>query len=191
MGVYIFWLQAQINTWNKGICPLPRKKLQFIDFIQGLFKKVLVFFVLFFRQHWKKLPREECSRGLYDHTVKVWRLYVCFSSCFSLVKVELSVAGATKFGMCVVVRFLHVEGQPAIGILSNWSLKIKNGMRPPFWVRIGLNCIFSLWDTSEVDFKGKKTEKWLGIPSNWLLKIQNGMRPPLWVWIVLNCIFSL
>ncbi len=48
----------------------------------------------------------------------------------SLVKVELPVAGAAKFEMCVVIRFLHAEGQPVIGILSNWSLKIKNEMPP-------------------------------------------------------------
>ncbi len=44
-------------------------------------------------------------------TLKIWRLYVCFSSCFSLVKVELPVVGAAKFEMCVVIRFLHVVGQ--------------------------------------------------------------------------------
>ncbi len=38
---------------------------------------------------------------------------------FCLVKVELSVAGAAKFEMCVVLHFLHAEGKPAIGILSN------------------------------------------------------------------------
>ncbi len=29
---------------------------------------------------------------------------------------------------------------------------------PSLWVWIGLNCIFILWDTSDVDFKRKKTE---------------------------------
>ncbi len=62
-------------------------------------------FCLFFRQHWSKLPQGECSGGLYNYTVKIWRLYICFSSCFSLVKVELPVAGATKFETCVVIRF--------------------------------------------------------------------------------------
>ncbi len=62
-----------------------------------------------------------------------------------------------------------------IGILSNWSLKIQNEMLPPLWVWIGLDCIFSLWDTSEVDSKGKKIEKWRGILSDQSLKIQNGM----------------
>ncbi len=76
------------------------------------------------------------------------------------------------------VCFLHAEGQPVIGILSNWSLKIQNEMPPPLWVWIGLNCFFSLWDITEVDFKGKKTEKWLAIPSNWTPKIQNGMPLP-------------
>ncbi len=71
-------------------------------------------FCLFFRQHWNKLPREECSGDFYGHTVKIWSLYECFSSCFSLVKVELPVAGAAKFEMCVVIRFLHAEGQSAI-----------------------------------------------------------------------------
>ncbi len=42
-----------------------------------------------------------------------------------------------------------------------------------------LNYTFSFWETSEVDFNGKKTEKWLGIPSNWSLKIQNEMPSPL------------
>ncbi len=37
--------------------------------------------------------------------------------------------------------------------------KFKMGCTPPCWVWIGLNYIFSLWDTSEVDFKGEKTEK--------------------------------
>ncbi len=106
-------------------------------------------------------------------------LTVRFSSCFSLVKVELLVAGAAKFEMCVVISFLHAEGQPAIEIISN-SLKIQNKMPPPFWIWIGLNCIFSICNTSEVDFREEKTEKWLGIPSDWSLKIQNGMQtlPP-------------
>ncbi len=51
--------------------------------------------------------------------------------CFFLVKVELPVAGVAKFEICVVIRFLHAEGQPAIGTLSNWSLKIQNGTSPP------------------------------------------------------------
>ncbi len=55
----------------------------------------------FFRQHWNKPPRGECSGGLYNHSVKIWRLYVCFSLCCSLVKMELSLAGTTKFEMCV------------------------------------------------------------------------------------------
>ncbi len=59
---------------------------------------------------------------------------------------ELPVAGAVKLVMCVVIRFLHAEGQPAIGILSNWSLKIQNEMTLPFECEL-------------VDFKGKKTEK--------------------------------
>ncbi len=36
---------------------------------------------------------------------------ICFSSCFSVVKVELPVASDAKFEMCVVIRFLHIEGQ--------------------------------------------------------------------------------
>ncbi len=121
-------------------------------------------FCLFLRQHWIKLPKGlECSRGLYDHTVKIWRLYVCFSSCFSLVKVELPVASAAKFEKCVVIHFLHAEGLRAVGILLNWSLKIQNEMPPPLWGWNRLNCIFSLWDTSEVDFKGKKSENDLGL----------------------------
>ncbi len=116
-------------------------------------------FCLFFRQHWNKLPRGECSVCLYNHAVKIWRLYVSFSSCFNLIKEELPVAGAAKFEMWVKIHFLHAEGQLAIRILLNWSLIIQNEMPPPLWVWIVLNCIFNLWDTSEVDFKGKKTEK--------------------------------
>ncbi len=103
---------------------------------------------------------------------------------------KLPVAGAARFEMCGVLRFLHAKAQTTIRILLNWSLKIQNELPPPLWVRIGLNCNFILWDTSEVDFKGKMTEKWFGIPSNWSLKIQNGIPPSLWVWIGLNCIFS-
>ncbi len=44
--------------------------------------------------------------------------------------VEFLVAGAAKFEKRVVIRFLPAEGQPAIGILSNWSLKIENEMLP-------------------------------------------------------------
>ncbi len=29
-------------------------------------------------------------------------------------------------------------------------------MSPPFWVWFGLNCIFTLWNTSEADFKRKR-----------------------------------
>ncbi len=43
----------------------------------------------------------------------------------------LPVAGAAIFETCVVIHFLHAEFQPAIGILWNWSLKIRNEM-PPF-----------------------------------------------------------
>ncbi len=92
---------------------------------------------------------------------------ICFSSCFSLVKVELSVPGATKFEMCVVICFLHAECQSAVGILSNWTLNIQNEMPPPLWVWIGLNYIFSLWGTSEVNFKRKKTEKWFSRAASW------------------------
>ncbi len=56
-----------------------------------------------------------------DHTVKIWRLYVCFSSCFSLVKVELLGAGAVKFEMCVVIPFLHAEGQ-LVNLESHFSV---------------------------------------------------------------------
>ncbi len=99
--------------------------------------KSCIFCLFFFKQHWNKLPRGECSGGLYDHTVKIWRLYVCSSLCFSLVKVELPVAGAAKFEVFVVICFLHAEGQPAIGILLNWSLKIKNEMPLPFEYELG------------------------------------------------------
>ncbi len=46
-------------------------------------------------------------------------------------KSKLPLAGAAKFEMYVVVRSLQAEDQPAIGILSNWSLKIQNGKQPP------------------------------------------------------------
>ncbi len=36
------------------------------------------------------------------------------SQCFSLVTVEFPVAGSPQFEMCVVIYFLHAEGQPAI-----------------------------------------------------------------------------
>ncbi len=51
----------------------------------------------------------------------IWGLYVCFSSCFSLVKVELPVAGAAKFEMCVVIHFLHAEDRLA-DLESHFSL---------------------------------------------------------------------
>ncbi len=83
-------------------------------------------FCLFFRQHWNKLPRGECSGGLYDHTIKIWKLCVCFSSYFSLVKVELPVTGAIKFEMRMVIHFLHAEGQLTdieshFSIFSPWN----------------------------------------------------------------------
>ncbi len=130
---------------------------------------------------------------MYDHTVKIWRLYVCFLSCFCLVKVELPVAGAAKFEIYImwyyVFYVLKLSQQLEFYRTGHWKFKIR--YLPPLWVWIELNCIFSLQNISEVDFKGKKTEKWLGIPSHWSLKIQNGMLPPLWVRIGLNCIFSL
>ncbi len=43
---------------------------------------------------------------------------------------EFPVAGAAKFEMCVVISFLRAEGQPAVGILLNWLLKIQNKMFP-------------------------------------------------------------
>ncbi len=56
---------------------------------KGCSKSKILYFVFlvffFFRQHCNKLTRGECSRGLYDHTVKIWKLYLCFSSCFNLV----------------------------------------------------------------------------------------------------------
>ncbi len=97
--------------------------------VRGLFKKYgTKIFCLFFRQRWNKLPRGECLGGLYYHTVKIGRFYVCFTSCFSLVKVELPVVGAAKFEICVVIRFLHAESA------SYWNSKIQNEMSPPLWV---------------------------------------------------------
>ncbi len=65
-------------------------------------------FVFFFRPYWNKLPRGDYSGGLYDYTVKIWKLYVCFSSCFSLLKVELPVAGAAKFEMLKLIHFFYI-----------------------------------------------------------------------------------
>ncbi len=59
-------------------------------------------FVFFFKQRQNKLPRRECSGGLYDHTVKIMFLII-----FRLVKVELPEGGAAKFEMCVIICFLH------------------------------------------------------------------------------------
>ncbi len=84
----------------------------------------------FFRQHLNKLPRGEFLGGLYDHTVKIWKLYVRFSSCFSLVKVELPVAGAAKFEMCVIIHFLLAEGQLA-DLESHFS--VSSSLEVHFW----------------------------------------------------------
>ncbi len=46
---------------------------------------------------------------------------VCFSSCFSLVRVELPVAGAIEFEMGVIIRFLHAEGQ-LVDLESHFSV---------------------------------------------------------------------
>ncbi len=56
---------------------------------------------------------------LYKHSVSI----IC-----GLVEEELPIAGAAKFEMCVVIRFLCAEGQPAIWNSINWSLKIQNGV---------------------------------------------------------------
>ncbi len=100
--------------------------------IMGTVQKVRSrIFCLFFRQHWNKLPRGECSGGLYDHTVKIWRLYVCFSSSFNLVKVELPVADAAKFEMCVVIHFFtrwKSSGWPWKSFFSIFTVEIY------FWV---------------------------------------------------------
>ncbi len=93
-------------------------QLLFLHRYEGFSKRRSRIFCLFFGLHWNRLPRGEFLGGLYHHTVKIWR-HVCFSSYFSLVKVELPVAGAAKFEKCVVIYFLHAEGQPAIGIWSN------------------------------------------------------------------------
>ncbi len=88
--------------------------------------------------------------------------------------------------MCGNTFFTHWR------LASYWnSIELVIENLKSFWVWIGLNCIFSFWDTSEVNFNGKKTLKWLAIPSDWSLKIQNEIPPPLCVWIGLNCIFSL
>ncbi len=57
------------------------------------------------RQHWNKLQRGECSGGLYNYSIKTWRFYVGFLLHFSLVKVELLVAGAAKCEMRAVICF--------------------------------------------------------------------------------------
>ncbi len=129
------------------------------------------FCLFFFGQHWNKLPRGEFLGGLYDHTVKIWKLNVCFSSCFSLVKVDVPVAIIAKFEMCVAICFLHAEGQPAIWNSNELVSENLKWDAPSPWSRIGLNYIFSFWNISKMDFKGKRTEKWLGIPSNWSLEI--------------------
>ncbi len=58
--------------------------------------------------YWVENVQEVCT-----NTLKIWRFYVCFPSCFSLVKVKLPGPGAAKFEMCIVIRFLHAEGQLA------------------------------------------------------------------------------
>ncbi len=40
---------------------------------------------------------------------------------------------------------------------DHWNFKML--CIPLFWVWIRLNCIFGLWDTSAMDFKGRNTEK--------------------------------
>ncbi len=42
------------------------------------------------------------------------------------------------------------------GILSSGHWNFELGCNPSLWVWIGLNCIFGLWNTSAVDFKGEK-----------------------------------
>ncbi len=96
------------------------------------------------------------------------------------------VCGNTFFYMLKVSQLLEFYRT------GHWKFKMRCPC--PLWVWIRLNCIFGLFDTKEVDFKGKKTEKWLGLPWNWSLKIQNGMPPPplpLSKNCGLNCIFSL
>ncbi len=59
----------------------------FLLILWGLFN---IFFVYFFRQHWNKLLRGECSGGLYDDTVKIWKL------CMFLIMLQSSKSGVAS-----------------------------------------------------------------------------------------------
>ncbi len=129
-------------------------------------------------QHWNKLPRGECSGGLYDHTVKMWRL------CLFLIMLQSSNSGVSNswfrqiwdvFGNTFFTCWRSAS-YFEFHQTDYWIFKI--GYPHSHWVWFGLNCNFSLWDTSKVDFNGKKTEIWLRISSNWSMKIQNGMPLP-------------
>ncbi len=63
---------------------------------------------------------------------------------------------------------------------SHWKLKTR--WPPPLRVWIGLNCIFSLWDTSEVDFKREKTEKWFSRSARWPSVCKNVLPHTSQIW---------
>ncbi len=132
--------------------------------IRGLFKKWgPQVFVFFFRQHWNKLPRGECSGGLYDQTVKIWRLCVFFSSCFSIVKVKLPVAGAAKFEIRVVMFFTgwRLAGWPWKSFFSLFFLEIhfwgvpedKNTVHPNSYWNGKVTSHFEFSVTSLMEFQ--------------------------------------
>ncbi len=65
------------------------------------------------------------------------------------------------------------------GILSNWSLKIQNGMPLPFEYELGWTVFLAFGTPQKWILRGEKTEKWLqGQPSD-LQHVKNVLPPSI------------
>ncbi len=99
-------------------------------------------------------------RFLRLHCKNLKTMYVSHHAC--LVKVELPVAGVAKFEMCMVIRFLHAEGQ-LTDLEGHFSVFFP--LNSTFVVSQRLKMQFSRIHTqrggaSHFEFLATKTEAW-------------------------------
>ncbi len=147
---------------------------------EGCSKSKVLYFCLFLGNaeinYQGKNVQEVCTT-----TLKIWRLYVCFLSCFSLVKVELPEAGATKYEICVVMFFTCWRSA------SCWnSIKLviwKFEMRCPlaFEYKLGWTEFLPSGHLRS-GFQGEKTAKWRSRSDSWPWACKNVLPHTSQIW---------
>ncbi len=110
---YNFWKFVDYTKIVKNSTELWKIRIEKMLNTRAVQKVRSHIFCIFFRQHWNKLPRGECSGGLNDHTVKIWRLRMFLIMLQS--SMELPVAGAPVSYSCQWRKF---EPNPSIQFFS-------------------------------------------------------------------------